>query len=202
MSLPPQPSSTTTSTIKTKHKHGVNQIPTVCLVVEEVSPRGKPILPEWIWARFRNVCGAIARDQLQTWITINDWKKVPDSIKESMWAALQACFRFPEGKPKEDAKKFAMITLGTAFRNFRHTLHKDYAKKGLSPKIKFGKIPDAMWEEFKLMKDTPEAKALSEKMTEKAQKAAENPQSLHIAPLISTTRLVSYNNFSLFFKDK
>jgi len=72
---------------------------------------------------------------------------VPDSIKESTWVALQACFRFPEGKLKEDAKKFAMITLGTAFRNFRHTLHKDYAKKGLSPKIKFGKIPDAMWED-------------------------------------------------------
>ena len=84
----------------------MNKIPTLCLVVEEVSPRGKPILPEGIWARFWNVCGAIARDQLQTWITTNDWKKVPDSIKESMWAALQACFRFPEGKPKEDAKKF------------------------------------------------------------------------------------------------
>ena len=150
----------------------------MCLVVEEVSSRGKPILPEGIWARFRNVCGAIARDQLQTWITTNDWKKVPDSIKESMWAALQACFRFLEGKPKEDAKKFAMITLGTAFRNFRHTLHKDYAKKGLSPKIKFGKIPDAMWEEFKLMKETVEAQDLSEKMTEKAQKAAENPHHL------------------------
>jgi len=146
--------------------------------VEEVSPRGKPILPEGIWARFRNVCGAIARDQLQTWITTNDWKKVPDSIKESMWAALQACFRFPEGKPKEDAKKFAMITLGTAFRNFWHTLHKDYVKKGLSPISKFGKIPDTMWEEFKLMKNTPEAKALSQHMTEKAQKAAENPHHL------------------------
>jgi hypothetical protein len=95
-----------------------------------------------------------------------------------MWATLQACFRFPEGKPKEDAKKFAMITLGTAFRNFRHTLHNDYANKGLSPKIKFGKIPDAMWEEFKLMKEMAEAKALSEKMTEKAQKAAENPHHL------------------------
>ncbi|KAG2620387.1 hypothetical protein PVAP13_3NG096060 [Panicum virgatum] len=98
-----------------------------------------------------------------------------------MWVALQACFRFPEGKPKEDAKKFAMITLGTAFRNFWHTLHKDYANKGLSPKIKFGKIPDAMWEEFKLMKETPEAKALSEKMIEKAQKAAENPHHLGAA---------------------
>ena len=155
LSLPPQPSSTTTSTSKTKRKRGqrsVNQIPLACLVVEEVSPRGKPILPEGVWARFQNVCGAIARDQLQTWITTNDWKKVTDSIKESMWAALQACFRFPEGKPKEDAKKFAMLTLGTTFRNFRHTLHKDYAKKGLSPKTKFGKIPDAMWEEFKLMK--------------------------------------------------
>ena len=122
----PQPSSTTTSTSKTKRKHGqqsVNQIPTVCLVVEEVSPRGKPILPEGIWARFRNVCGAIARDQLQTWITTNDWKKVPDSIKESMWAALQACFRFPEGKPKEDARKFVMITLGTAFKKFEDGWH-------------------------------------------------------------------------------
>ena len=79
-----------------------------------------------------------------------------------MWAALQACFRLPKGKPKEDARKFAMITLGTAFRIFRHTLHKDYVKKGLSPKSKFGKIPDTMWEEFKLMKNTPEAKALSQ----------------------------------------
>ena len=95
-----------------------------------------------------------------------------------MWAALQACFRFPEGKPKEDARKFAMITLGTTFRNFRHTLHKDYVKKVLSPKSKFGKIPDTMWEEFKLMKNTPEAKALSQQMTKKAQKAAENPHHL------------------------
>ncbi|RLM69037.1 hypothetical protein C2845_PM17G07420 [Panicum miliaceum] len=134
----------------------------MCLVVEEVSPRGKPILPQGIWARFRNVCGAVARDQLQTWITNNDWKKVPDSTKESMSAALQACSRFPEGKLKEDAKKFAMITLGTAFRNFWHTLHKDYVKKGLSPKSKFGKIPDTMWEEIKQMKDTPEGKAFSQ----------------------------------------
>ncbi|RLM93752.1 hypothetical protein C2845_PM08G20190 [Panicum miliaceum] len=177
----PQPSTTTASTSKSKRKRGErsqNQIPTVCLVVEEVSPRGKPILPLGISARFRNVCGAVARDQLQTWITTNDWKKVPDSTKESMWAALQACFRFPEGKSKEDAKKFAMITLGTAFKNFRHTLHKDYVKKGLSPKSKFGKIPDAMWEEFKKMKNTAEAKALSQQMTEKAQKAAENPHHL------------------------
>ncbi|RLN04995.1 hypothetical protein C2845_PM13G07710 [Panicum miliaceum] len=83
-------------------------------------------------------------------------------MKESMWAALQACFRFLEGKPKEDAKKFVMITLGIAFRNFRHTLQKDYVKKGLSPRSKLGKIPDTMWEEFKLMKNKPEAQALSQ----------------------------------------
>ena len=71
-----------------------------------------------------------------------------------------------------------MITLGTAFRNFRHTLHKDYVKKGFSPKSKFAKILDTMWEEFKLMKNKPEAKALSQHMTEKAQKAAENPHHL------------------------
>ncbi|KAG2649642.1 hypothetical protein PVAP13_1NG122338 [Panicum virgatum] len=147
---------------------------------EEVSPRGKPILPERIWARFWHVCGAIAGDQLQTWITTNDWKKVPDSVKKSMWAALQACFRFPKGKPKEDARKFMMITLRTAFRNFRHTIHKDYVKKGLSAKSKFRKIPDMMWEEFKLMKNVPEGKALSQQMTEKAQKAAENPYHLGV----------------------
>ncbi|RLM65772.1 hypothetical protein C2845_PM16G01620 [Panicum miliaceum] len=140
----PQPSTTTASTSKSKRKHGErsqNQIPAMCLVTEEDSPRGKPILPQGIWARFRNV---------------------PNSTKESMWAALKACFRFPEGKPKEDAKKFAMITLGTPFRNFWHTLHKNYVKKGLSPKSKFGKIPDAMWEQFKQMKNTAEAKALSQ----------------------------------------
>jgi len=40
-----------------------------------------------------------------------------------MWAALQACFRFPKGKPKEDARKFVMITLGTAFRKFEDGWH-------------------------------------------------------------------------------
>ncbi|CAO2205751.1 unnamed protein product [Urochloa humidicola] len=174
-------STTSASTSKLKHKRGErneHQIPRECLVVEEVNPRGKPILLEGIHARFRNVCEAIARDQLVTWITTGNWKKVPDAVKESMWTSLVACFPFPEGKPKDNAKKFAMMTLGTAFRNFRYTLHKDYVKKGLSPKAKFGKITDKIWEEFKLQKNTPEAQALSQQMTEKAQKAAENPHCL------------------------
>ncbi|CAN6356491.1 unnamed protein product [Urochloa humidicola] len=150
------------------------------MVVEEVNDIGKPILPEGISARFRNTCGAIARDKLQTWITTNDWKKIPNGVKDAMWAALEACFRFPEGKPKDDAKKFALSTMGAAFRNFRSTLTTDYLEKGKCPRKKYGKIPISMWEEFKAQKQTPAAIALREKMKEKAQKAAKNAHCLGV----------------------
>jgi len=146
--------------------------------VEQVSSKGKPILPEGIWARFRNVCGAIARDQLQPWITTGNWKKIPDAVKESLWKALEACFTFPKGKPTDDAKKFAMLTMGTAFRNFRSTLNTEYVQKGLSARTKYGKIPEKTWDEFVEQKNSEAAKALSALMKEKSKKAAENPHVL------------------------
>ncbi|CAO2198212.1 unnamed protein product [Urochloa humidicola] len=148
------------------------------MVVEEVNATGKPILPEGIWARFRNICGAIVRDRLQIWINTNSWKKIPDAVKDTLWAALEECFRFPEGQPKVDAKKFALSTMGTAFRNFRSTLTTEYLDKGLCPRTKYGKITSSLWEEFKAQKQTPEAIALREKMKANAKKAAKNPHRL------------------------
>uniref|UniRef100_K3ZL37 Transposase Tnp1/En/Spm-like domain-containing protein n=1 Tax=Setaria italica TaxID=4555 RepID=K3ZL37_SETIT len=151
----PQPSATTASCSNPKRKHGKqsrNQIPDKgTLVIEELDAKGEPILPEVISARFQNICGVIIREKLQNWITTSNWKKVPTTTKDVLWATVKERFNFPEGQEKFKGK---------------------YARDD------FVKIPIDMWEEFKQQKNTLEAKALSEENTAKAMKAAENPHHL------------------------
>nr|TKV96130.1 LOW QUALITY PROTEIN: hypothetical protein SEVIR_9G409300v2 [Setaria viridis] len=132
--------------------------------------KGEPILPEGIAARFRNICGAIVKDKLQTWITTSNWKNVPTTTKDVLWATLKEKFTFPEGQ-EDSARKFAKGLLGRCFRNWRFILNTDYVKKGKNVRDDFSRIPSEMWEEFK---NTPEEKALSRN----AMKATKNPYHL------------------------
>nr|TKW13816.1 hypothetical protein SEVIR_5G125600v2 [Setaria viridis] len=139
--------------------------------------KGEPILPEGIAARFWNICGAIVRDKLQTWITTSNWKNVPTTTKDVLWATLKEKFTFLEGQ-EDSTRKFAEGLLGRCFRNWRSILNTDYVKKGKNARNNFGRIPLEMWEEFVQQKNTLEAKALSEENTRKDMKATENPHHL------------------------
>uniref|UniRef100_K3YL97 Ubiquitin-like protease family profile domain-containing protein n=1 Tax=Setaria italica TaxID=4555 RepID=K3YL97_SETIT len=134
---------------------------------EKLGAKGEPILPKGISIRFRNICGAIVRDKLQPWIMTSNWKKIPTTTKDVLWA------------PKF-ARNFAEGLLGRCFRNWRSTLNKEYVQKGKNVRDDFGKIPTDMWEEFKQQKNTPKPKAPSEENTTKAMKAAENPHRLGV----------------------
>uniref|UniRef100_K3Y2Q0 Ubiquitin-like protease family profile domain-containing protein n=1 Tax=Setaria italica TaxID=4555 RepID=K3Y2Q0_SETIT len=118
----------------------------------ELDTKGEPILLEGISSRFWNICGAIVRDKLQTWIMTSNWKNVPTTTKDVLWATL----------------------------NERSTLNKEYIQKGKISRDDFGRIPPEMWEEFKQQKNTPEAKALSEENTTKTMKATRNPHHLGV----------------------
>nr|TKV91602.1 hypothetical protein SEVIR_9G107400v2 [Setaria viridis] len=88
----PQPSATTAFSSNLKRKRGQrsrNQIPEKgSLVIEELGGKGEPILPEGISDRFRNICGAVVRDKLKTWITTSNWMKVFTTTKDVLWATL------------------------------------------------------------------------------------------------------------------
>uniref|UniRef100_K3YLM1 Uncharacterized protein n=1 Tax=Setaria italica TaxID=4555 RepID=K3YLM1_SETIT len=147
----PQPSATTASTSNPKRQRGKqsrNQIPKKgILVIELLGTKGEPILPEGIAARFRNICGAIIKNKLQTWITTSNWKDVPTTTKDVLWATLKEKFTFCESQEKF-ARNFAEGLLVRCFKNWRSTLNKEYVQKGKNAREDFGRIPQEMWEEI------------------------------------------------------
>nr|TKW26896.1 LOW QUALITY PROTEIN: hypothetical protein SEVIR_3G221300v2 [Setaria viridis] len=92
---------------------------------------------------------------------ISNWKNVPTTTKDALWATL---FTFIEDQEKF-AINFAEGLLRRCFRNWRSTLNKEYVQKGKNARDDFGRIPPEMWEEFIQQKNMPEAKALSEENT-------------------------------------
>jgi hypothetical protein len=65
-------------------------------VIGQLGDKGEPVEPKGIAARFRNIIGAIARDQLGSWITTSNWKTVPKATKDVLWAIVKEKFVYPE----------------------------------------------------------------------------------------------------------
>uniref|UniRef100_K3Z0W9 Ubiquitin-like protease family profile domain-containing protein n=1 Tax=Setaria italica TaxID=4555 RepID=K3Z0W9_SETIT len=124
----------------------------------ELGAKGEPILPEGISARFWNICGAIVRDKLQTWITTSNRKNVPTTT-------LKERLTFPEGQEKF-ARNFAEGLLGRCFRNWRSTLNKEYVQKGKNAREDF--------------EEHTGSKSPEKKNTAKAMKAAQNTHHLGV----------------------
>ena len=146
-------------------------------MIEQLGDKGEPVRPEGISARFRNIVGAIVRDQLPSWITTSNWKNVPKATKDVLWAKVKEKFVFPEGT-ENAGRTFAEGLCGRALRNWRSVLNTEYVQKGKDARAVYGNIPLAVWEEFVEQKKTPESIALSVQQKEKAMKAAENPHHL------------------------
>jgi hypothetical protein len=134
-----------------------NQIPERGqLVIERLGDKGEPFEPKGIAARFRNIVGAIVRDQLGSWITTSNWKTVPKATKDVLWAKLKEKFVYPEGT-ENVGRTFAEGLCGRALRNWRSTLNTEFVQKGKDARDVYGNIPLAVWEEFVDQKKTAEA---------------------------------------------
>jgi hypothetical protein len=145
-------------------------------VIEHLGDKGKPVQLVGITARFRNIVGAIVRDQLASWITSSNWKNVSKATKDVLWAKVKEKFAYPEGTGNA-AKTFAEGLCGRALRNRRSSLNIEFVQKGNDARDVYGNILLAVWEEF-IEQKTMEAVALSVQQKEKAMKAAENPHHL------------------------
>jgi hypothetical protein len=66
-------------------------------VIERLGDKGEPVEPKLIAARFRNIVGAIVRNQLASWIRTTNWKIVPKATKDVLWAKVKEKFVYPEG---------------------------------------------------------------------------------------------------------
>jgi hypothetical protein len=116
-------------------------------VIERLGDKGEAVEPKGIAARFRNIVGAIVKDQLGSWITTSNWKTVPKATKDVLWAKVKEKFVYPEGK-KNAGRTFAEGLCGRALRNWRSRLNTEFVQKGKDARDVYGNIPLAVWQEF------------------------------------------------------
>jgi hypothetical protein len=112
-------------------------------VIEQLVDKGKPVQPEGIAARFRNIVGAIVRDQLASWITSSNWKNVSKATKDVLWVKVKEKFAYPEGT-ENAARTFAEGLCGRALRNWRSSLNTEFVQKGKDVRDVYGNIPLAV----------------------------------------------------------
>jgi hypothetical protein len=112
-------------------------------VIEWLGDKGEPVEPKGIAARFRNIGGAIVRDQLATWITTTNWKTVPKATKDVLWAKVKEKFVYLEGT-ENAGRTFAEGLCGRALRNWRSALNTEFVQKGKDARDVYGNIPLAV----------------------------------------------------------
>ena len=82
------------------------------IVLEVVSPIGKPIQPNGVCSRFASAIGAVVRDILDC--SIQHWNDVPASEKTKIWKKMMGAFSFPHDS-EELVKKLAMKHVAKSF---------------------------------------------------------------------------------------
>ena len=89
------PKATETTAEDRKRKRGdrgVNRWPDRTYSVTQISPKGEPVQPIEVAAKYRNTIGFLVRDNLD--ITISNWKLVPKKTKKDLWKKLRTRFIF------------------------------------------------------------------------------------------------------------
>ena len=107
------PQETGTSKRKRGGKRAKNKLVETIYTVREVGVVGEPLEPIEVKAKFRNAVGVVTR----TWMEImwTNWREVPKSRKDFLWAELKKWFQFPHGT-EEKAKSYALKQLGCSYR--------------------------------------------------------------------------------------
>ena len=75
------------------------------IVLEVVSPIGKPIQPNGVCSLFASAIGAVVQDILDC--SIQHWDLVPTTDKKKIWDKLKEAFSFPTDS-EDTVKSFAL----------------------------------------------------------------------------------------------
>jgi len=150
-------------------QHGRHQVRSKVHAIHKIGAHGEPLEPKEVLGPFSNQCSCLARQYVP--ITMFNWKKVPDYLKNAVWGEVLRRFTYPEDQYDEDlCKAYALGVAGKAMRALRSTLNKEFVKKGKTPFQKYNFITQEVWEEFVQKVTSEEAKKKSEQYSELAKK--------------------------------
>ena len=113
-------------------QHGRYQIHKKLRAIHKIGPYGEPLEPTTIIGALNNQCFCIVMEKVP--ITYDDWRKVPDHIKGTVWGEVKRWLTYPaDGYASDKFKGHALYVAGKALRNFRSMLNKEYMEKGKTP---------------------------------------------------------------------
>lgn len=151
-SSPPSPTPQSTMTRK-RDGRGESKMPVGRLVITEVSQFGVPLRPKSSAARFRTMCGILARKRVP--ITTPRWKDLTKEARGALWTELLQKFTIPEADMAR-VERTAMLTIDKSWRSFKSILVTKYVNTGQTPFAKYRFLTQETWDSFVAMKTTPE----------------------------------------------
>jgi len=75
-----------------------------------------------------------------------NWKDVPEYLKEHVCKQMLRRFTYPEGYVKVQCRGHVMVLAGKALRNFKYKLNKEYVQKGETPFTRYNYVLPQVWE--------------------------------------------------------
>ena len=153
-SSPPSP----TPQIRKRDGRGISKLPAGRLTITEVSDVGVPLSPPAIAARFRTVCGILAREKVP--ITTPKWKSLTKDQRRVLWEDLSSRFTIPETHMRR-VQRHALLSMCHAWRTFKSVLVTQYVNKSETPFTRFPFLTRETWDAFVAMKTTDEFKEQS-----------------------------------------
>ena len=128
------------------------------MTITEVNDLGVPLSPPRSAARFRTICGILARERVP--ITTPKWKSLTDDQRGVLWTDLKDKFTIPEAHMVR-VRRHAFLLMDRAWRTFKSVLVTHYVNKSETPFTKFPFLTRETWDAFVAMKTTDEFKEQS-----------------------------------------
>ena len=119
------------------------------MTITEVSDVGVPLSPPKAAARFRTICGILARKRVP--ITTPTWKSLAKERRGELWKELSSSFNIPQADQAR-VERHTLLALDHAWRTFKSTLVTKYVNTGRTPFTKYKFLSRDIWGAFVQMK--------------------------------------------------